>query len=153
MISFLLCFNVVFGQNKKKIDSVSRIVYQLMGDNFPSEKLKDSTALYTGDILIKVKRTIEKQEVAVTLSSPEFLSVFTGSEALKKIDFSSLMDNDVQKAFIFKFCLIVHDSTYKPAMVDLSNVSESILKLVRKPEPNVIDLGFIMIVYDKKIYK
>lgn len=152
-IIFLLCLNIVFAQNKKKVDSVSRIVHQIMWDHFPSEKLKDSTALYAGDILIEVKRTNEKQEVALTLSDPKLLSVFTGSEALKKVDFSSLMGNDIQKVFIFKYCLVVHDSTYKSQMVNLSEVSDSILKLVRKPEPNIIDLGFIMIVYDKKVYE
>lgn len=48
--------------------------------------------------------------------------------------------------------LTLYDSTYNPSLVELSDVSQAILVFMEKVEPETIDLGSMMIVYDKKIY-
>lgn len=52
IILFLFSLNTVSAQDKKGIDSISKIVRKITGDNFPHEKIKDSTAIYTGRINI-----------------------------------------------------------------------------------------------------
>lgn len=147
---FLLTFNA-FGQ-QHDITEIKGKVAKVIRENFNEKKIKDSTAIYSFTITIKVVNSKGKQQVVTAINNPIVDSFFEGLDKLKEINYAILLGKHKYKSFSFKGYILVYDSKYGAKVISSPTIPQSLSYLFLKDETDVENLGNIVIEYDKKIY-
>ena len=151
-IFLIVCVSQVSAQQKNDNTKIKEIVRKAISENMNAEKIKDSSAVYTFMIDIKVNIINGKQKVKTEINNKEVLSFFEGKAILENIDYSSVIGNKTNSTFFIAGYIIVHDSKYEPEFTNVSKLPEILKYLFADYNSKAENLGNIMIEFDKRIY-
>ncbi len=154
-ISFLLFFMLVINSltiNAQNIENIDKSVQKVVGEYTNSEKIKDSTAIYSYAITINVFQKKGIQIVNPTLNNPKALLFFEGLEKLKEINYLPLMGKRKNMTFFFCTYILVYGSKQDINTIKLNDLSKSIKYLLLSDKKEMYNLGALVIEIDKKIY-
>ena len=127
-------------------------VFKVISDNIVNERIKDSTAVYSTVLTINLEAKENKQQVECFVADKEVESFFIELDQLKKIDYRSLLSYQKKRSLLVKIYILVTDSKYKQQQVAVENIWAMLNKTTRKDEFKALNLGNIILKFDKKTY-
>lgn len=155
LITFLIF--ILLGQFAKAQDDrteVAKKVSKIIRENLNLNKIKDSIAVYSTVLNIKVKKGQKQDDdtVEFELSNKTVAAFFNNLAQLNKLDYKSILKREKKNKLFFKIYILVMSSKHVPQVIDIKSVEAMLDETSIDGEVNMINLGTIRFKVDKTIY-